>query len=113
MWPADTRNKRLSNNWKVKQNESMSSDEYEAMKKEGAYIRGAAVVTGKVWRGDYVGYHLNGIDLDNQKAIQEICYSYKAGKPVTPEELAEQTSGRTTSGRQNQAAFVCVFQTSV
>lgn len=89
--PADTRNKRISDNWKVRQSEPMSPNEYEAMKKEGAYIRGAAVITGKVWRGDYVGYHLNGVDLDNQKAIEEICYSYKADKPVTPEELAEQT----------------------
>ena len=69
----------------------MSPDEFEAMKKEGAYIRGGAVVTGKVWRGNYVRYYLNGVDLENQKAIEEICYSYKDDKPVTPEELAEQT----------------------
>ena len=36
----------------------MSSEEFEDLKKEGAFIRGAAVVTGKVWRGDYVGYFL-------------------------------------------------------
>src|SRR5215216_778065 len=91
VWPADTRNKRLSNSWKARQDEPMSTDEYEAMKKEGAYIRGAAIVTGKVWRGDYVGYYLNGIDLDNKKAIEEICYSFKDGRPTTLEELAEHT----------------------
>ena len=61
------------------------------MKQEGAYVRGAAVITGKVWRGDYVGYYLNGIDLDNQKALDEICYSFKDGTPITPDKLAEQT----------------------
>jgi DNA replicative helicase MCM subunit Mcm2 (Cdc46/Mcm family) len=91
VWPADTRNKSLSNSWKARQSEDMSSEEFEAMKQEGAYVRGAAVITGKVWRGDYVGYYLNGIDLDNQKALDEICYSFKDGTPITPDQLAEQT----------------------
>ena len=71
--PADTGNKMISDNLKVRQIEPMSPDEFEAIKKEGAYIRGAAVVTGKVWRGNYIRNYLNGVDLDNQKAIEEIC----------------------------------------
>ena len=67
--PVDTRNKRVSESWKPMQNSAMSSEEFEDLKKNGAFIRGAAVVTGKVWRGDHFGYYLNGIDLDNQKAI--------------------------------------------
>ena len=67
----------------------MSSEEFEDLKKEGAFIRGAAIVTGRVWRGDYVGYFLNGIDLDNQKAIEEICNaSVLDGKAATLQELA-------------------------
>src|SRR5437016_10087119 len=67
----------------------MSLEEYEELKKAGAFIRGAAVITGKVWRGNYVGYYLNGIDFDNSKAIEEIC-SYN-GKSITLQELAEST----------------------
>ena len=48
----------------------MSSEEFEDLKKVEHSFE-ATVVTGKVWRGDHVGYYLNGIDLDNQKAIDE------------------------------------------
>ena len=90
--PADTRNKKTSESWKPLQNTSMSNKEYEELKKTGAFIRGAAVVTGKVWRGDYLGYYLNGIDLDNQKAIDELCKaSIFDGKAVTLQELAAST----------------------
>lgn len=90
--PADTRNKRVSENWRAMQTAAMSAEEYEGLKKERAFIRGAAVVTGKVWRGDYVGYYLNGIDLDNAKAIEEVCNaSMINGKPVTLVELAAST----------------------
>jgi hypothetical protein len=91
VWPADTRNKSLSNSWKARQDEPMSPEEFEEMKKKGDYIRGAAVITGKIWRGDNVGYYLNGVDLDNQKAIEEVCYSLKEGRTITLEELADQT----------------------
>ena len=87
--PADTRNKRISESWKPMQTTAMSVKEYEDLKKEGAFIRGAAVVTGKVWRGDHIGYYLNGVDLDNEKAIQEICNaSILDGKAATLQELA-------------------------
>ena len=90
--PADTRNKRISESWKPMQNSAMSSEEFEDLKKSGAFIKGAAVVTGKVWRGDHMGYYLNGIDLDNQKAIDEICnVSIINGKAVTLQELAAST----------------------
>lgn len=90
--PADTRNKRVSENWKAMQTVAMSDQDYEDLEKEGAFIRGATVVTGKVWRGDYVGYFLNGIDLDNQKAIEEICNaSTLDGKAATLQELGAST----------------------
>jgi DNA replicative helicase MCM subunit Mcm2 (Cdc46/Mcm family) len=87
--PADTRNKKTTEIWKPKQNTPMSAEEYEELKKTGAFIRGAAVITGKVWRGDYVGYYFNGIDCDNLKAIEEICNHN--GKAITIQELAEWT----------------------
>jgi|GEM_PF-1717052 len=87
--PADTRNKRVSENWKIKQEAPMSSDEYEELKKNGAFIRGAAVITGKVWRGNDVGYWFNGIDSDNLKATEEICSCN--GKKLTVQELAQST----------------------
>ena len=90
--PADTRNKRISESWKPMQTTAMSVEEYEELKKTEAFIRGAAVVTGKVWRGDHVGYYLNGIDLDNQKAIEKICdASIFNGKVATLQELAAST----------------------
>ena len=101
VWPADTRNKSLSNRWKAKQSEDMYLRSLRAMKQEGAYVREAAVITGKVWRGDYVGYYLNGIDLDNQKALDEICYSFKDGTPITPDKLAEQTLVEAAFKRSN------------
>lgn len=45
--PADTRNKRISESWKPMQTTAMSVKEYEDLKKEGTFIRGAAVVTGR------------------------------------------------------------------
>ncbi|HKG89672.1 MAG TPA: hypothetical protein VKA95_15230 [Nitrososphaeraceae archaeon] len=42
VWPADSWNK------KARQDGPISSDEYEAIKKEGAYIRRAAVIIGKL-----------------------------------------------------------------
>src|SRR2546422_291472 len=89
--PADTRNKKLSESWKARQTTAMSAEEYEELKKTGAFIRGAAVITGRVWRGDYVGYYLNGIDLDNSKAIEEICSSGNNRKTITIDELAAST----------------------
>lgn len=93
--PADTRNKKISDNWKPRQSKPISPDKYEAMKKEGAFNRGAAVVTGKVWRGNYVGHYLNGVDLDNQKAIQ-VCPNLKEDRTITIEELADAYAIRKT-----------------
>jgi hypothetical protein len=55
--PADIRNKKTTESRRPKQNTPMTAEEYEELKKTGAFIRGAAVITGKVWQGDYVGYH--------------------------------------------------------
>lgn len=89
VWPANTRDKRLSDNWKAKQDEAMSAEEYEEMKKQGDYIKGAAVITGKVWRGANIGYYLEGIDLDNKVAIEEFLRNCaNDGKVPTLQELS-------------------------
>jgi hypothetical protein len=67
--PVDSRNKSTSSRWITEQNEAMKPEVYEQMKKDGDFIKGAAVVTGKVWRGPNTGYYLTGIDFDNAKAI--------------------------------------------
>ena len=50
--PADTKNKRVSKNWMPKQDSAMEIEEYENLQKENAFIRGVAVVTGRIWRGE-------------------------------------------------------------
>src|SRR5919106_3689522 len=87
--PADTMNKRVSKNWKPKQDITMEIYEFETLKAENAFIRGAAVITGKAWRGKHLGYYLIGIDLDNQKAIEELLL--RIGSEMTLEMLADRT----------------------
>jgi DNA replicative helicase MCM subunit Mcm2 (Cdc46/Mcm family) len=89
--PADTKNKKVNQSWTTYQATAMASEEFEEMKKVGDFIRGAAIITGKVWRGDHVGLYLNGIDLDNSKAIQEICEHKVNSQVVTMQGLAEST----------------------
>jgi DNA replicative helicase MCM subunit Mcm2 (Cdc46/Mcm family) len=89
--PADTRDKKVSRAWAKHQTIAMTPEEYEEMKKAGDFTRGAAIITGRVWRGDHVGLYLNGIDLDNSKAIEEICDHKVNGKVVTLQELAKMT----------------------
>jgi hypothetical protein len=84
--PADTKNKMIGI-WKDLQTRAQTSEEYEELKKTGAFIRGAAVVTGTVWRGNNVGYYLNAIDLDNIIAIKEVCSCVRNN--MTIEQLAE------------------------
>jgi DNA replicative helicase MCM subunit Mcm2 (Cdc46/Mcm family) len=91
--PADTRDREdFRNKWTDYQNKAMKPQEYEQMKKDGYYVKGTAVVTGKVWRGKNVGYYLTGIDFDNKTAIDEFLEACKTGpedKIPTREELAK------------------------
>jgi DNA replicative helicase MCM subunit Mcm2 (Cdc46/Mcm family) len=88
--PVDSRSKSTSNRWSAEQNEGMKSQDYEQMKKDGEFVKGAAVVTGKVWRGSNTGCYLAGIDFDNKVAIDSFLQEYKIGDKVpTLEELAK------------------------
>ena len=91
--PVDSRSKSTTKRWAAEQNEAMMPEVYEQMKKDGDYIQGAAVVTGKVWRGPNTGYYLAGIDFDNKIAIDAFLQESKIGpeeKEVpTVEELSK------------------------
>lgn len=65
---------------------------YEHNKESGAFIRGAAIITGKIWRGPKVGYYLTGIDFDNRVAIEQFlskCKAHEEDKTPTLQELSE------------------------
>lgn len=87
--PSNTRKKIPLIGWQQYQNKSIPESLFERWKIEGRFTKGIAIILGKIWRGKYKGYYLNGIDLDNQKAIEEIC-NYK-GKRISLEELAKWT----------------------
>jgi DNA replicative helicase MCM subunit Mcm2 (Cdc46/Mcm family) len=91
--PADTRDRvDFRNKWTDYQTEPMKPQDYEQMKKDGDYVKGAAVVTGKVHRGPNVGYYLTGIDFDNAIAVNEFleaCRAPGTDKIPTCEELAK------------------------
>jgi hypothetical protein len=87
VFPADTRKKRTFIKWSQWQNRPLEKWQFEEWKKTGAFKDGLAIIPGEVWRGEHKGNHLIFIDLDNKKAIQEICT--RDGKTVTLQQIAE------------------------
>ena len=75
---ADTVNKKPIEEWLEFQNKPISPDLFEQNKKNGLYNKGIAVIPGKVWRGPHKDKYLVFIDLDNQKAIDEVCSCFGA-----------------------------------
>jgi hypothetical protein len=60
--------------WSSSQDQGISDEEHEDKKRRNVFSNGIAIMAGKVWhRPDLDGYNLCFIDLDNQKAIEEIC----------------------------------------
>jgi len=60
--------------WSLMQDQGISDEEHEDKKRRNVFSNGIAIMAGPVWhRPDLNGYHLCFIDLDNQKAIEEIC----------------------------------------
>ncbi len=51
---------------------------FEKRKKDAVYKNGIALIPGKVWRGPNKGKYLVFMDLDNQKAIDEVCSCFGA-----------------------------------
>ncbi len=75
--PADTQNKRTYESWSEWQNKSIPEEVHCEWKDKNRYSNGIALIPGKVWRGPNHGKFLVFIDADNQKAIDEICTSFK------------------------------------
>lgn len=71
--PADTINKKPLIEWSYYQANELTESEYLENKKNGLYNKGIAIICGKIWRGRFKDYWLNGIDLDNELAIKEFC----------------------------------------
>jgi hypothetical protein len=79
VFPADTRNKRTYEEWGKWQNEPISEEQHEDWKNTNAFSNGMALMAGRVWhRTDLEKRHLCFIDLDNQKAIDEVCAIFGA-----------------------------------
>ena len=71
--PSDTINKTTNFQWSEYQNKPMPPELFEKRKRDGLYENGIALIPGKVWRGPNKDKYLVFIDLDNQKAIDEVC----------------------------------------
>lgn len=73
---VDTRSKGKGGceKWSLWQDKGISDGEHEDKRRRNAFANGMALMAGKVWhRPDLEGYHLCFIDLDNQKAIEQVC----------------------------------------
>ena len=72
--PANTRKKETYESWKEWQDKAIPQEVHDEWKVSGAFNNGIAIVLGKVWHNPHkTSLFLIGIDLDNQKAIEEIC----------------------------------------
>ena len=76
--PADTINKETYETWSEWQNNSIPENLHIERKNTKKYSNGIALIPGTVWRGSNKDKNLVFIDLDNQKAIDEICSCFGA-----------------------------------
>jgi DNA polymerase elongation subunit (family B) len=88
--PANTRKKKTHELWKEWQDKPTPDEIYDKWKTSEAFNNGIAIILGKVWHNPLkTGLYLTGVDLDNQKSIEEICN--RVGKPVSLSQLAQWT----------------------
>jgi P4 family phage/plasmid primase-like protien len=79
---ADTRAKKPFIKWAQYQNNPISEVQHIQWKKDGAFLKGMAIIPGKVWhRPDKTGECFTIIDLDRALAIKELCT--RNGKTVS------------------------------
>ena len=52
--------------------EELDEKTFKQWKKQGLFEQGIAIIGGYVWRGQFKGFYLCMVDLDNQKAIDEL-----------------------------------------
>jgi putative DNA primase/helicase len=71
--PANTKYKKPIVTWTEWQNTPIPDEIHEQWKRDGTFRNGMAIVCGKVWHNSLKnGLYLCAIDLDNQRAIDEI-----------------------------------------
>jgi MCM2/3/5 family protein/bifunctional DNA primase/polymerase-like protein len=85
--PAITRQKYSFIPWKEWQSTPIPEETYKTWKESNKFKHGAQVLAGKLHRGKYAGKYLIFVDLDNRKAIDELCQT--SNPPLTLEQLAK------------------------
>lgn len=89
VFPVDTRYRTSYQKWEDWQDRPIPDQQHEKWKKENAFAKGMAIITGKIWfREDKKDQYFVFIDLDNQKGIDEICQIFDV---KTLEELSALT----------------------
>ena len=71
--PANTKKKETYENWSQWQDKPIPDELHEERKRNGCYENGIAVMTGRIYKGQYKDKYLIGIDCDNREAIDKIC----------------------------------------
>jgi hypothetical protein len=87
--PANSKEKRPIISYTEYLNNSILPETFETWKKEGKFKDGFIIILGRIWRGEYEGYYLIGIDLDSKSSIEKFCS--RNGKITTLKEMSEKT----------------------
>jgi hypothetical protein len=88
--PADTKRKETYESWKEWQDKPIPQELHDEWKNKGSFDNGIAIILGRVWHNPLKrDLYLIGIDLDNQKAIKELCS--REGKTISLSQLAQWT----------------------
>jgi hypothetical protein len=89
VFPFNSQKKETYIEWAEFEEKPISEEQHIKRKNSGAYSKGVAVMTGKLWRGKYKGKYLACIDIDNKKGIEEFLSYF--GEINTIEKLALKT----------------------
>jgi hypothetical protein len=93
--PAHTERKITYESWAEWQDKPIPDELYSEWKSSGAFNKGIAIILGKVWHNPLKKeLYLIGIDLDNQKAIEEV--SIKGLEDLATHVIVEQHKDDTT-----------------
>ena len=58
--------------WTKYETEELDENTFKQWKRQGLFENGIAIIGGRVWRGSFKGFYLCMVDLDNQRAIDEL-----------------------------------------
>ena len=89
--PAISRDKKPIVFWKEFQTKPIPQEIHNQWKNQGLFENGMALIMGKIWhRSDRSDYYLACIDIDNQKAIQEL-FTRNGKQLLSTDEFATKT----------------------